>query len=328
MELKTANEVSLNGVQEGFIRKIIKKKNFSVIIILLVLSLLLSVATDNFLTQKNIFSVMRAFSYIAIIAIGQCFVIISAGVDLSVGSVFGFVGLCTAFMIQNLGFDPVLAIVLGIMVGTAVGGLNGVLITVLRIPPFIATLGMLSVARGLAYALTTGYPIRTPTEFNAIGQGYLWIIPLPVVYMGAAVIIFTFILEKTVFGRRVFAIGGNEEAAAISGINVKRIKLFVYALSGMLAGVSGIITTARLGVAQSTSGTGYELDVIAAVIIGGASLSGGKGTVLGAMLGAAIMGVLRNGLILLNVSPYWQQTVIGIVILTAIAADQLSKREK
>lgn len=328
MELKTANEVSLNGVQEGFIRKIIKKKNFSVIIILLVLSLLLSVATDNFLTQKNIFSVMRAFSYIAIIAIGQCFVIISAGVDLSVGSVFGFVGLCTAFMIQNLGFDPVLAIVLGIMVGTAVGGLNGVLITVLRIPPFIATLGMLSVARGLAYALTTGYPIRTPTEFNAIGQGYLWIIPLPVVYMGAVVIIFTFILEKTVFGRRVFAIGGNEEAAAISGINVKRIKLFVYALSGMLAGVSGIITTARLGVAQSTSGTGYELDVIAAVIIGGASLSGGKGTVLGAMLGAAIMGVLRNGLILLNVSPYWQQTVIGIVILTAIAADQLSKREK
>jgi ribose transport system permease protein len=327
MESNNYEDEQVEGTRLKWIKGIVKKKNFSVTIILLVLSLLLSITTDNFLTQKNIFSVMRAFSYIAIIAIGECFVIISAGVDLSVGSIFGFVGLCTAFMIQSLGFDPALAIVLGIFVGTAVGGLNGVLITLLRIPPFIATLGMLSVARGLAYALTTGYPIRTPTEFNAIGQGYLWIIPLPVVYMLVAVVIFTFILEMTVFGRRVFAIGGNEEAAAISGINVKRIKLIVYALSGMMAGLSGIITTARLGVAQSTSGVGYELDVIAAVIIGGASLSGGKGTVVGAMLGAAIMGVLRNGLILLNVSPYWQQTVIGVVILTAIAADQLSKRE-
>jgi len=307
--------------------QMIRRKNVSVILILVVLSLILTITTDNFLTQKNIFSVMRAFSYIAVIAIGECFVIISAGVDLSVGSVFGFVGLCTAFMIQNLGFDPALAILLGIIIGTAVGSLNGLLITALKIPPFIATLGMLSVTRGLAYALTTGYPIRTPTNFNTIGQGYLWVVPLPVVYMLVAVAIFTFVLEKTVFGRRVFAIGGNEEAAAISGVNVKRIKLLVYSLSGMLAGLSGIITTARLGVAQSTSGVGYELDVIAAVIIGGASLTGGKGTVVGAMLGAAIMGVLRNGLILLNVSPYWQQTVIGIVILAAIAGDQLSKRE-
>jgi ribose transport system permease protein len=307
--------------------QIIRRKNVSVILILVVLSLVLTITTDNFLTQKNIFSVMRAFSYIAIIAIGECFVIISAGVDLSVGSIFGFVGLCTAFMIQNLGLDPVFAIALGIVIGTIIGSVNGLLITALKIPPFIATLGMLSVTRGLAYALTTGYPIRTPTEFNAIGQGYLWVIPLPVVYMVVAVLIFTFVLEKTVFGRRVFAIGGNEEAAAISGVNVKRIKMYVYSLSGMLAGLSGIITTARLGVAQSTSGTGYELDVIAAVIIGGASLTGGKGTVVGAMLGAAIMGVLRNGLILLNVSPYWQQTVIGIVILAAIAGDQLSKRD-
>lgn len=314
--------------KEGSLKRFIRRKNISVIIILLVLSFLLSVTTDNFLTQKNIFSVMRAFSYIAIIAIGECFVIISAGVDLSVGSIFGFVGLCTAFMIQNLGFDPAAAIAVGILIGTAVGSLNGILITALNIPPFIATLGMLSVARGLAYALTTGYPIRTPGEFNAIGQGYLWIIPLPVVYLIAIVVFFTFILENTVFGRRVFAIGGNEEAALISGVNVKRIKMFVYALSGMLAGLSGIITTARLGVAQSTSGMGYELDVIAAVIIGGASLNGGKGTVIGAMLGAAIMGVLRNGLILLNVSPYWQQTVIGIVILTAIAGDQFSKRDR
>jgi ribose transport system permease protein len=311
----------------GFIKDLVKRKNFSVIAILFILSLILTLATDNFLTQTNLFSVMRAFSFIAIIAIGQCFVIISAGVDLSVGSVFGLVGLCTAFLMQTIGLNLPLAIISGILIGTLVGFTNGILITVLKIPPFIATLGMLSVARGFAYALTTGYPIRTPSTFNMLGQGHLWIVPFPVVYMVVLAVIFTFILEKTVFGRRVFAIGGNEEAATISGINVKQIKLAVYALCGMLAGISGIITTARLGVAQSTSGTGYELDVIAAVIIGGASLTGGKGTVLGAVLGAAIMGVLRNGLILLNISPYWQQTVIGLVILTAIAGDQLSKRD-
>ncbi len=304
-----------------------KMKNFSVLMILVLLSLFLTLATDNFLTQKNLFSVMRAFSYIAIIAVGQCFVIISAGVDLSVGSIFGFTGLLTAFFIQKIGFNPAVSILIGLAAGTAFGMANGFLITLLRIPPFIATLGMLSVARGLAYALTTGYPIRTPSGFNTIGQGYLWIIPLPVVYMVLIVVIFSFLLERTVFGRRVFAVGGNEEAAEISGIEVNKIKVVIYSLCGFLSAMSGIITTSRLGVAQSTSGTGYELDVIAAVIIGGASLSGGKGTVVGAMLGAAIMGVLRNGLILLNVSPYWQQTVIGIVILIAIAGDQASKRK-
>ncbi|MFP4430715.1 MAG: ABC transporter permease [Spirochaetaceae bacterium] len=308
--------------------RLLRFKNLNVFLILFVLSLILTIATDNFLTQQNLFSVMRAFSYIALIALGECFVIISGGVDLSVGSVFGLAGLITAFAIQNLGLPIVSAIGLGLAAGVALGLTNGLLVTALRIPSFIATLGMLSVARGLAYALTTGYPIRTPPEFSQIGQGYLWIVPLPVVYMAVFVVVLNFVLQRTIFGRRVFAIGGNEAAAEISGVRTNRTKLFIYSLSGLMAAVSGVVTTARLGVAQSTSGSGYELDVIAAVIIGGASLSGGKGSVVGAMLGAAIMGVLRNGLILLDVSSYWQQTVIGFVIIAAIAVDQASRRKE
>lgn len=305
---------------------ITKNSSFGVLIILIVLCIIISIANPRFLTQQNLFSVMRAFSYIAIIAIGQTLVIISGGVDLSVGSIYGFSGLITAFAIYKIGMPLPVGIVAGLATGAVLGVVNGLMITKIRIPPFIATLGMLSVARGLAYALTTGFPIRTAGSFNRIGQGYLWIIPLPVVYMIVLAVIFSVFLGRTVIGRRIYAIGGNEEAAEVSGVNVHRVKIVVYTLCGLMAAVSGIVTISRLGVAQSTSGLGYELDVIAAVIIGGASLSGGRGTTLGAILGAAIMGVLRNGLILLNVSAYWQQSVLGFVILVAIAADQLRKK--
>lgn len=308
------------------LRQVSKGANFGVFLILIVLCALLAVASDKFLTQQNLFSVMRAFSFIAIIAIGQCLVIITGGVDLSVGSMYGFAGLMTAFLIERWGLRIPVGVLAGLLVGTGLGMANGLLITQARIPPFIATLGMLSVARGLSYALTTGYPIRTGTRFNVIGQGYVWIVPLPVVYMVLLAIVFSVFLNRTVIGRRIRAIGGNEEAAKVSGINTVSVKLVVYSLCGLLSAVAGVTTTARLGVAQSTSGMGYELDVIAAVIIGGASLTGGKGTILGAVLGAAIMGVLKNGLILLNVSAYWQQTVLGFVVLLAIAADQFRKR--
>jgi ribose transport system permease protein len=325
MTSTSASQENINSPMSKF-RRISKNPNFGVFMILFVLCVLLSTASDKFFTQQNLFSVMRAFSYIAIIAIGQCLVIISGGVDLSVGSVYGFSGLMTAFLMKKAGFAIPFAIAGGLTVGCALGMANGLLITKVRIPPFIATLGMLSVTRGLSYALTTGYPIRTGKIFNMIGQGYLWIIPLPVVYMVVLAIIFTIFLNRTVTGRRIRAIGGNEEAAKVSGINVSNVKVVVYSLCGLLSAVAGIATTARLGVAQSTSGMGYELDAIAAVIIGGASLSGGKGTILGAVLGAAIMGVLKNGLILLNVSAYWQQTVLGLVVILAIAADQFRKR--
>lgn len=323
MNSKTASTKQTLGSR---LRHFTRAANFGVIMILVFLCLVLTIATRKFLTQQNLFSVMRAFSYVAIIAIGQCLVIITGGVDLSVGSVYGFAGLMTAFVLDRWGLPIPVGILLGMVVGTALGSANGFLITKAKIPPFIATLGMLSVARGLSYALTTGYPIRTSSSFSVIGQGHLWVVPLPVVYMIVLAVIFSVFLNRTVIGRRIRAIGGNEEASKVSGININGVKMVVYSLCGLLAGISGITTTARLGVAQSTSGMGYELDVIAAVIIGGASLSGGKGTILGAVLGAAIMGVLRNGLILLNVSAYWQQTVLGFVVILAIAADQLRKR--
>lgn len=305
-----------------------KSATFGVALILIGLCLILAITTRNFLTQSNLFSVMRAFSFIAIIAIGEAMIIISGGVDLSVGSVFGFGGLIGAMAMSNWGVPIPIGFLMGLAVGAAFGLANGLLITKVRMPPFIVTLGMLSVVRGLSYAVTSGYPIRTPPAFNAFGQGYLGPIPLPVVYLVLLVILFSFFLKKTVIGRRIYAIGGNEEASKVSGIRVDRVKLVVYILAGTLAAFAGLTASARLGVSQSTAGLGYELDVVAAVIIGGASLSGGKGTILGAILGAAIMGVLRNGLVLLNVSAYWQQTVIGLVIIIAIAADQFRQRRQ
>jgi len=307
-------------------RKQSKSSTFGVALILLGLCLILSLATDKFLSQQNLFSVMRAFSYIAVIAIGECMVIISGGVDLSVGSIYGFGGLVSAIAIGRWGVPIAPGILLGMGAGVGFGFINGILVTRIRMPPFIATLGMLSVVRGLSYAATSGYPIRTPSAFNALGQGYIGPIPLPVIYLVLLAILFTIFLNKTVVGRQIYAIGGNEEASGISGVRVNRVKMVVYMLAGLLAATAGIIATGRLGVAQSNAGLGYELDVVAAVIIGGASLAGGKGTILGAILGAAIMGVIRNGLVLLNVSAYWQQAVIGIVIITAIAADQLRQR--
>lgn len=299
-----------------------KSATFGVALILVGLSLALTIGTDKFLTQSNLFSVARAFSYIAIIAIGEAMVIISGGVDLSVGSIYGFGGLVGAITMSTWGLPIPIGILMGLAVGAAFGLVNGLLITKIGMPPFIVTLGMLSVVRGLAYAVTSGYPVRTPVGFNALGQGYVGVVPLPVIYLVFLAVIFSFFLKKTVLGRRIYAIGGNEEAARTSGIRVHNVKLVVYVLAGALAAFAGLTATARLGVAQSTAGVGYELDVVAAVIIGGASLSGGKGSILGAILGAAIMGVLRNGLVLLNVSAYWQQAVIGLVIIAAIAADQ------
>ncbi|MFP4483613.1 MAG: ABC transporter permease [Spirochaetaceae bacterium] len=310
-----------------WLRKQSKSSTFGVALILLALCVILTVATDKFLSQQNLFSVMRAFSYIAIIAIGECMVIISGGVDLSVGSIYGFGGLAAAIAVGRWGLPLAPGILVGMGTGIGFGIINGLLITRIRMPPFIATLGMLSVVRGLSYAVTSGYPIRTPSEFNAMGQGYFGVVPLPVVYLVLLSIVFTIFLNRTVIGRQIYAIGGNEEASGISGVRVIRVKMIVYMLAGLLAATAGIVATARLGVAQSNAGLGYELDVVAAVIIGGASLSGGKGTILGAILGAAIMGVIRNGLVLLNVSAYWQQAVIGLVIIAAIAADQLRQRQ-
>ncbi|MBJ6361643.1 ABC transporter permease [Paenibacillus sp. MAHUQ-46] len=299
-----------------------------VFLILFGLCVVMTFASDNFLTVDNLSSVARAFSFVAIMAIGMTIVIITGGIDMSVGSIFAFAGVITAYSYSNLQLALPLCILLGVIGGAIFGFINGLLINECNLPPFIATLGTMSVARGLSYAITSGFPISMPSSFNQLGQGMIFNIPYPIILMIVLAIIFTFVLNKMIFGRHVYAVGGSEEASAISGIKVKRVKLAVYSISGFLSAIAGIIMTARLGVAQSTAGLGYELDVIAAVIIGGASFSGGKGTIVGAILGAAIMGVLRNGLVLLNVSAYWQQTVIGLVIIIAVTIDQLRYKKK
>lgn len=320
---------SARGVGLG-LKKIRQASTFSIFLILLGMCLILSLTTGNkFLTVSNLTSVIRQFSFTAMMAIGMVMVIITGGIDLSVGSVFAFSGVITCMAITKWGVPVFISVVLGIAAGAAFGYINGLCITRLQLPPFISTLGTMSIARGLSYGITGGYPIGSlPDNFKFLGLGSILSIPTPIVIMLILAIIFSIFMRKTITGRWIFAIGGNEEAARISGVKVDRTKQIVYALCGAMAAIAGIATAARLGVGQSTAGQGYEMDAISAVVIGGASMSGGSGNIVGTILGAAIMGVLRNGLVLLNVSAYWQQVVLGCVIIVAVSIDKLQARKK
>jgi len=305
-------------------------KELNILIALVALSTFLSFASPYFLTADNALGVARAFSLTAIAAIGQTMVIITGGIDLSVGSVLALSGLSTGMLLAT-GLPLVPSIVAGLLVGMVFGACNGLLITRVGLPPFIATLGMLSIGRGLVYVLTKGYPVTVPRGEDLllqVGQGYVGIVPVPVIIMLVITVIATLFLSKTTLGRYVYAVGGNEEAARLAGIDVGRVKMFVYTVSGLLAAVSGIILLSRLVSAQPSAGLGFELPVIAAAIIGGTSLVGGEGTVLGAVLGAAIIGVLENGMVLLGVNTYAQQAVTGAVILVAVGLDMWQKRRR
>jgi ribose transport system permease protein len=327
MSVKAETQVQARGINW---REIIARPEFGVFLILLVLVLALTITTDTFLTATNISNILRAFSWIAISAYGQCMVIITAGIDLSVGSVMGISGLATAMLLVR-GVPVPLAVVGGLLTGFLVGVANGLMITKGRLPPFIATLGSLLMFRGLCYGLTGGWPVRDlPQSFRDIGQTDIPIagfsLPLPFLIALILAVVTSLYLTRTKWGYRIYAVGGNETATRLSGISTHRVKLMVYALCGLLTAVGGILMTARLGVAAPTAAYGYELDVIAAVVVGGTSLMGGEGTILGVLLGAAFMQVLRNGLVLWGVSAYWLQAVQGFVIVTAIMLDQLRKR--
>ena len=304
-------------------------KELNILIALVLLCALLAVFSPVFFTSNNLLGVARAFSLTAISAIGQTMVIITGGIDLSVGSIIGLSSLSTGILLVN-GWPSVAAILAGLLVGTAFGACNGLLITRVGLPPFIATLGTLSIGRGLIYVITQGYPVTAPRDefLVAIGQGYTGRVPNPVIIMIGVTIIATLFLAKTTVGRYIYAVGGNQEAARLAGINVNRVKMFVYTMSGFLSSVSGIILLSRLVSAQPTAGLGQELPVIAASIIGGTSLIGGEGTALGAVLGAAIVGVLENGIVLLGINTYAQQVVTGAVILLAVGLDIWQKRRE
>jgi ribose transport system permease protein len=318
--------------QESAWRRIVRAQEFGVFLILSAMVLFLSVYTRTFLTSTNIFNILRAFSWIAISGFGECMVIITGGIDLSVGSVMGFSGLIAGLLLRA-GQGVALAVIGGLAAGAVLGVLNGLMITKAKLPPFIATLGMLLMARGLCYGLTGGWPVQDlPQQFRYLGQFDIPLlgagVPLPLIFTIVVCVIAAVFLTSTIWGYRIYAVGGNEVASRLSGINTDNIKILVYTLSGFLTAIGGLLMTARLGVAAPTAASGYELDVIAAAVVGGTSLSGGEGTILGVLLGAAIMQVLRTGLVLTGVSAYWLQAAQGLVIVVAIMLDQLRKRRR
>lgn len=286
--------------------------------------IILSILSPNFLELNNLLNLLRQVSINALIAFGMTFVILTGGIDLSVGSMLALGAALTAGMLSS-GFDPILAILLGLMAGAIMGALNGFIITKGKVAPFIATLATMTIFRGLTLVYTEGRPITGLGEsvaFELMGRGYFFGIPVPVVLMIISYGVLYFILKKTTFGRRVYAIGGNEEASRLSGIKVDRVKVAIYSITGMLSVLAGIILTSRLNSAQPTAGASYELDAIAAVVLGGTSLSGGRGWIFGTFVGALIIGVLNNGLNLLDVSSFYQQVVKGGVILLAVILDR------
>ncbi|WP_339288674.1 ribose ABC transporter permease [Ureibacillus sp. FSL K6-0786] len=291
---------------------------------LILLIIVVSILNPSFLTISNIFNVLRQVSISAIIAFGMTFVILTGGIDLSVGSTLALTGAVAASLLAG-GFDPILSMGIALILGLILGAINGVIITKGKVAPFIATLATMTVYRGLTLVYTNGKPISglgDHASFQLFGKGYFLGIPIPVITTLITFGILYFILHKTTFGRRVYAVGGNEEAAKLSGINADRVKIAVYAISGFLAALSALILTSRLNSAQPTAGQSYELDAIAAVVLGGTSLNGGKGWIFGTLIGALIIGVLNNGMNLIGVSSFWQQVVKGIVILLAVLLDR------
>ncbi|NMA48376.1 MAG: ribose ABC transporter permease [Tissierellia bacterium] len=302
------------------------------VIVLLVLLIAMSLLRDRFLTWSNIISVLRQTSINAVIATGMTFAILIGGIDLSVGSVLAISGAIAATLVAS-GMNIFLVILITLLIGLTIGLLNGFLISKGRLQPFIATLGTMTLLRGLTLVYTQGRPISifgsdTSTIFSKIGTGYFLKIPIPVYIMLVVFFIAWYTLNHLKIGRYTYALGSNEEATMYSGIKTDNIKLFVYAVSGVLAAIAGIIVTARLGSAQPTAGAGYELDAIAAVVIGGTSMAGGIGTIFGTAIGALIIGILNNALNMLQVSSYYQDVAKGIVILIAVLLDRKQRKSR
>jgi ribose transport system permease protein len=297
-----------------------------IVVVLIVLVGLMAAIAPNFATVDNLLNIARAISINAILAAGLTFVILTAGIDLSVGSIVAVSGV-VAVLAAIAGVPEPFAILLGALAGAAAGLINGVLVAYLSLAAFIVTLGTMTFLRGFAYTMTDGQPIVSNTlSFRDFGNGYLAGIPVPVVTMAVVYVIAWFLLERTRYGRHVYAVGGNAEAARLAGINVKRVITSVYVIAGACAGLAGVIFAARVVSAQPTAGTGYELDAIAAVVLGGTSLMGGRGRIIGTLIGSVILGVLSTGLILMNVQFFTQLLIKGAVIILAVAIDSLKQR--
>jgi len=308
------------------VRHAMRRRESAIFLALVLIVTAISVIAPNFLSATNFNILSRQIAYVAVVAIGEFFVILHGGIDLSVGSIMGLAG-----MVAGYGFEhelpPTLAVTLGTMAGMVMGGINGVLVSFVGLAPFIATLGMLSFASGMVLGFSKGQPLtEIPESFLPVANGSLFGLSIPVWIMLVVAVIAHIVLTYTAFGRRVYATGGNEQATFLSGIHVKRIKFLLYVISAGCASIVGIILVARFNSAQADTGKGWELSAIAAAVIGGTSLSGGAGSVLGVLIGACIMGIVDNGLIQMHISAYWHAAIIGAIIWLASALDRAKRR--
>jgi ribose transport system permease protein len=305
------------------------KPKSGILIGLFLMCTALAYLSPAFLTTSNALNVLRQVSTNANLAFGMTLAILIGGIDLSVGPVLAISGTLTAGLIATSGLPVWLAVLMGLSCGTMIGFFNGFIISRTGIAPFIVTLATMQIARGMAYVYTGGNPVSAYVDsFNAIGSGYLGPVPLPVIYTSIVFLLMCFLLYRTRFGRYVYALGGNRTASIYSGININRVQVLVYSIIGFLAAASGIVLCARMYSGQPTIGNGFELDAIAAVVLGGTSFSGGVGTLGGTLLGVFVIGILNNGLNLLNINSFWQLVIKGVVILLAVYVDILKKRGK
>lgn len=289
---------------------------------LIVMIIFFTIVNGNFMTTNNLLNIVKQVSIYGIASVGMTYVILLGGIDLSTGSLISFVNIVTAFFMVNMNWNPWVAIILALIISTAIGFVNGWIIAEIKMPPLIVTFATQTIFAGLAYIICNGRPIsRFDKGFLKIGQGYLGLIPIPIIIMIVCFAVGAFILTKTYFGRYFYALGGNEEAAALSGINTKRVKYLVYALSGLFAGIAGIVMLSRANTGQPNAGLGYEFDVITCVVLGGVSVNGGSGKISNVIAGVLIIGVLSNGLILMDVSSYMQMVIKGIILLLAVGSD-------
>ena len=330
MEEKTKKTTATAGV--GNAVKIYFKENLGIIVAFLVLCVFLSVfpkTSGSFFTRQNIFNVLRQISTNLFLACGMTMVIILGGIDLSVGSIIALSGCISAGCVARYNLPLPIALLMGLLVGLLVGMFNGAVISKTTIPAFIVTLATMNIAKGLAYVYTGGSPVRVVTkEWQFLGAGYVGIFPTPVVILVIVLIITAIIMNKTKMGRHMYAVGGNQQAAEFSGIKVEKVKFFVHAFSGLMAGLAGIVLASRMYSGQPTAGDGAEMDAIAAVVVGGTSMAGGSGKIGGTIIGGLIIGVLNNGLNLFNVNSFWQYVVKGVVILLAVFLDYFRNKGK
>lgn len=306
------------------LKNILRKSG--ILIVLIILILVFSNMSAQFRTFSNFITILRQISMLGVVSAGMMFVLISGGIDLSIGSQLSIVGVITAMCYANWGLPPVLCIIAGLLVGTLIGLFNGIAITRTGMPPMIATLAVQIMVRGLGFIICGGASIYgLPDSFKLFGQGYIGPLPIPVLIMIVVLLISAFVLNRTYIGRYFYAVGSNEEATRLSGLNTKNIRVLSYAICGFLSGVAGIIMMSRVNSGQPKAGDGFEMDVLTACVVGGVSISGGEGKTSHILLGALIMGVLSNGLVIIGVSEYSQQVAKGAVLLFAVAFDSVQR---